>query len=755
MKNKVYNFFVATFLILSAILSLPSCTEDSYNALVPDQLPNQLFRPLGTYGSPITQNTLSDSIGLIATVKWKSLSLGFYTAEISKDSLFSTVLDTKTGLMLMYVTGSDSVKCQFGSLVGNTRYFVRVKAISNNPKQEDSGYLRFTITTPQEQIFSNLVLSATNTYNLKSEDVDTASVILRWNPMMKVSSIIKQKTSPLPATIDSIGLTSANLMSGNITLSNLDNDATYIFSIMRENYLRGSITQLIAKRTVSFNSTGGATVKPITVKKGFYAAQPINPTHLTNTAYEFNGWYKEVGLINLFDFKTTTIDANITLYAKWTIRYTVDFSNNGVILTAAQQNVFPNSKVIKPSNPTTPPAGKDNYIFDAWYKEPSFVNKFNFDEDVITMNTILYAKWTPPTYKITYNANGGTFGTIPYPTPPLPALTMPVVPTVLTWDTTKVDIGLTSIPSVVPTRQGTNHLFKGWYKEPECQNQFIFSTGQISGDINLYAKWETETMKDGDQNVYQTVRIGKQVWITENLKTSSYADGTPIPELQPSEITSATYKTSPAFCKYPDVTNITLGVNTKSYYKWYGAQYNFPTIDPANPKKIAPEGWRVPSRDDFLTLLYYLGTGAGSTGAGPKLKANHPCWTYNGPAGVSVANNGNNLSGFSLLAGGMAYGNSPGSGYINNSVSSRTGGIDNVPAAGRQNEWGAYIWSSTKGDNVAFQYYYSTSAGGENTITVNTTSAYIVIFTNTGPSAALNSYAINSSFLLSVRLVKE
>ncbi|NDP21055.1 MAG: hypothetical protein GZ091_08245 [Paludibacter sp.] len=755
MKNKIYSLVLPILITLLTLLSLPSCTEDSYNALVPDQLTNQLFRPLGTYGSPSSNSSLSDSIGLIATIKWRSLSSSSYIAEISNDSLFSTVLFTKTGMNLMYITGSDSVKCQFGSLVGNTRYFVRVKAISNNPKQEDSGYLRWIITTPQEQIFSNIVLSATNIYNLKSEDVDTASVILRWNPMMKVTSIIKQKTLPLPATRDTIALTGGNLVSGNVTLSSLDNDATYTFNILRDSYLRGSITQTIAKRIVSFNSNGGTPVTPITVKKGSTSIQPQNPTHLTNPAFEFNGWYKELGLINVFDFAKTTIENNIKLYAKWTIRYTVDFSNNGIVLTANQQKVFPNDKVVKPSNPTQPPIGKDNYIFDAWYKEPTCINKFNFDVDVIATNTILYAKWTPPSYKITYHANGGTFGTIPYPIPPLPSLTMPVVPTVLTWDTTKVDIGFTTIPSVVPTRQGVNHSFKGWYKESQCINQFIFNIDQITGDVNLYAKWGTETMKDGDQNVYQTVRIGKQVWITENLKTTSYADGTPIPELQPTGITNATYKTSPAFCKYPDVTNITLGVDTKSYYEWYGAQYNFPTIDPANPKKIAPEGWRVPARDDLLTLLYYLGTGAGSTGAGPKLKANHPCWTYNGPSGVSVANNGNNLSGFSLLAGGLAYGNSPGSGYINNSVSSRTGGIDNVPAAGRQNEWTANLWTSTKGDNVAFQYYYSTSAGGKNTITVNTTSAYIIISGNNGPSLTLSSYAINNSFLLSVRLVKE
>ena len=46
-------------------------------------------------------------------------------------------------------------------------------------------------------------------------------------------------------------------------------------------------------------------------------------------------------------------------------------------------------------------------------------------------------------------------------------------------------------------------------------------TGSGSNDI-------TGTVTDIDGNVYQAVKIGNQVWMAEDLRTTKYNDGTPI-----------------------------------------------------------------------------------------------------------------------------------------------------------------------------------------------------------------------------------
>ena len=67
------------------------------------------------------------------------------------------------------------------------------------------------------------------------------------------------------------------------------------------------------KYTVTFDSQGGSSVAPLTVKKGTIISKPADPIKSHNG---FTGWYKEHELTNLFDF-STPITQNITLYAGW------------------------------------------------------------------------------------------------------------------------------------------------------------------------------------------------------------------------------------------------------------------------------------------------------------------------------------------------------------------------------------------------------------------------------------------------------
>jgi uncharacterized repeat protein (TIGR02543 family) len=75
-----------------------------------------------------------------------------------------------------------------------------------------------------------------------------------------------------------------------------------------------------AAYSVAFNTNGGTPVPAVqAVAVGGTATEPAAPA---KTGFTFGGWYREAGLINLWDFSTDTVTGNITLYAKWTYIFT-------------------------------------------------------------------------------------------------------------------------------------------------------------------------------------------------------------------------------------------------------------------------------------------------------------------------------------------------------------------------------------------------------------------------------------------------
>jgi len=104
----------------------------------------------------------------------------------------------------------------------------------------------------------------------------------------------------------------------------------------------------------------------------------------------------------------------------------------------------------------------------------------------------------------------------------------------------------------------------------------------------------TGTVTDIDGNVYLTVTIGTQVWMAENLKVTHYRNGDPIPH-----ITEGVYwwdLTSGAYCEYN---------NDSDNVATYGRLYNWYAVD--DSRNIAPEGWHVPTDEEWKQLEMYLG----------------------------------------------------------------------------------------------------------------------------------------------------
>jgi uncharacterized protein (TIGR02145 family) len=138
---------------------------------------------------------------------------------------------------------------------------------------------------------------------------------------------------------------------------------------------------------------------------------------------------------------------------------------------------------------------------------------------------------------------------------------------------------------------------------------------------------------DIDGNSYKTVRIGDQIWMGENLKTTRYSDGT---EIQ--IITDATtwngLKTG-AYCWYKNDGSL--------YRDTYGAIYNGYA---AGNDMICPAGWHVPEKDDWLKLREFNGD---SIKGGGKLKeAGTVHW-------LTPNKEADNSTNFTALPAGMRY----------------------------------------------------------------------------------------------------
>lgn len=139
-------------------------------------------------------------------------------------------------------------------------------------------------------------------------------------------------------------------------------------------------------------------------------------------------------------------------------KYTVTFNSQGGSEVASQA-VYAGEKIVKPANPT-----KEKEYFVDWYKEAECTNVWDFENETVSQDITLYAKWTSIAYTVTFETNKGT---------PIEAQLVP-------------EGTFATKPVPAPTKEG--YLFEGWYTEQTMTNFFDFYT-PITKDITLYAKW--------------------------------------------------------------------------------------------------------------------------------------------------------------------------------------------------------------------------------------------------------------------------
>jgi hypothetical protein len=99
--------------------------------------------------------------------------------------------------------------------------------------------------------------------------------------------------------------------------------------------------------------------------------------------------------------------------------------------------------------------------------------------------------------------------------------------------------------------------------------------------------------KDADDNNYPVVQLGTQIWMAENLKTTTYNDKNGIP-LETDNLVWESM-TSPGYCWYDN--------NKATYGEKYGALYNWYAVETG---KLCPAGWHVPSDEEWTILSDFL-----------------------------------------------------------------------------------------------------------------------------------------------------
>ncbi len=177
---------------------------------------------------------------------------------------------------------------------------------------------------------------------------------------------------------------------------------------------------------------------------------------------------------------------------------------------------------------------------------------------------------------------------------------------------------------------------------------------QTDTAIMAHACLGLATVTDYDLNVYNTVQIGNQCWMRENLRSTHYADGTAIAAGTTSSTTTAYY--------YPLQGDFTYGY----LYNWKAVMRNSSNSqsNPSGVQGVCPNGWHVPSDAEWDELQNYVSSQShylcnGDNNNVAKALAAKTGWVSStGTCAVGNVQVNNNATGFSALPAGHNYGGS-------------------------------------------------------------------------------------------------
>lgn len=252
--------------------------------------------------------------------------------------------------------------------------------------------------------------------------------------------------------------------------------------------------------TVTFDSQGGTAVDARHVTSPATTVVTL-PTAPTKTGYIFGGWYTAASGGGTAFIATTTVAADITVYAKWnSYTYTVTFNSQSATVEASPTSKTVTSPATTVDALPTPPT-KNGSTFAGWYTATSGGGTEFTSTTEVTADITVYANWSiNPVYTVTYDSQGGTAVAAQHVT--LPATTVGTLPT-------------------APTKAG--YTFNGWNKQADGLGATFTGTTTVTADITVYAKWTAIPGAFTQADLTGT-------WRMNLLKTGNRGDGVPVNE---------------------------------------------------------------------------------------------------------------------------------------------------------------------------------------------------------------------------------
>ncbi len=320
--------------------------------------------------------------------------------------------------------------------------------------QDESTSVTYTIRVLQRQMDSKEIISfafrETDNSHLKANivmDVDANN-----RTVTKTVTNVEGITGLVPYIVHS----GSNISPASGVAQDFSTANTYTVTATDKTTYDYTVT-LTSYYGVIFNANGGLiSGDPTATEYILYGEKASPPLDPSQEHYGFKGWYDAITGGNVFDFTTTDITTQTTVYAQWTNKqYKVSFDTAGgtAISPVMVKSLTP---IDRPIDPAT-----NHYVLEDWYIDSSFTTRYDFNW-VVSNDLTLYAKYINKQYQVRFHQGTDLL------------------------DTVSVDSETTIPTSNYPTSTVPKQLYK-WYSDNGLANIYD-KNSPVVDNLDLYAE---------------------------------------------------------------------------------------------------------------------------------------------------------------------------------------------------------------------------------------------------------------------------